>query len=176
MAYLIDSNGYRLIDSEGFALVVPEGLALITDRTAVDLERARELATKASSMTAEELAEWLSGLKGTYNASDFNRVEKAVEYIADRLQTAGWYVAPVVRIDWRMSDYPSASEMRRYLDNVRLIRSTLPVGVPQAPDDMNKLTYTEANTIERILELVDAAITNIMENIYYCGEIICGEV
>ena len=176
MAYLIDSNGYRLIDSEGYALVVPDGLVLITDRSAVDLERARELAQKAHFMSKEEFADWLSGMKGAYNASDLNRVEKAVDYVSDRLKTVGWYIAPIVKLDWQISDYPSASEMQRYLDNIRLVRSTLPVGIPQVPNDMNKLTYTEANTIEQILELVDAAITNIMENIYYCGEIICGEV
>ena len=75
-----------------------------------------------------------------------------------------------------MTDFPTASDMKIYLDNIRLIRSCLPTNIPQAPADMDKLTYEEANTIERILILIDDVITNIMDNIFYSNEIYAGEV
>jgi hypothetical protein len=77
---------------------------------------------------------------------------------------------------WTFTDFPSASEMQRYLDNVRLLRSALPVGMPTVPADMNLFRYEEANTIESILERLDATVANIMKNIYYSSEIYSGEV
>ena len=44
-------------------------VTLVTDRTQADVERVRELAAKGfAAMTADEQAEWLAGMKGTYNA------------------------------------------------------------------------------------------------------------
>lgn len=62
---------------------------LITDRTAADVARVHELAVKGyAGMTAAELAElaeWLAGMKGAYNAVDLNRVGTALNYLRDRL-------------------------------------------------------------------------------------------
>lgn len=58
-------------------------LNLITDRTQADIDYAVRLSQKGwSGMTAEEKADWESGLKGAYNASDLNRVGNAVVYVA----------------------------------------------------------------------------------------------
>lgn len=145
---------------------------LITDRTAADVEYALAQALNPDRNNTE----WLKGLKGTYNATDLNRVEKAVEYVANRLEIAGWRRKPVVKIDWSFSDFPTVSEMQRYLDNIRLLRAALPEGMPAVPSDMNGFNYIEANTIEQILLLLDAAVTNIMLNIYYSNEKYSGEV
>lgn len=59
---------------------------LITDRTQADVERVKALAAKGfAAMTAAERAEWLTGMKGAYNASDLNRVGTALNYLAGRL-------------------------------------------------------------------------------------------
>lgn len=151
-------------------------MKLITDRTALDVQRVKDLAAKSWSMTDAELTEWLSSLKGAYNYTDLNRVESAVEYVIERLKIAGWNLSPVTRTDWTVSDYPTISEMHRYLENIRLLRSALPTGMPDVPEDADRLTYTEANTIERILEMLDEAVTNIMQNVFYSNEIFSGEV
>lgn len=176
MAYLLDSTGAYLLDSEGYYLLDSEhyALNLITDRTQADVQYVLTLASRA--MTEDEMTEWLSGLKGAYNATDLNRVESAVEYVTERLKIAGWNLSPATRTDWTVSDFPTISEMHRYLDNVRLLRSALPVGMPDVPEDADRLTYTEANTIERILEMLDSAVTNIMKNVFYSNEIFSGEV
>lgn len=63
---------------------------LITDRTAADVARVHELAVKGyAGMTVAELAEWLAGMKGAYNAVDLNRVGTALNYLRDRL-TGGY--------------------------------------------------------------------------------------
>lgn len=48
---------------------------LITDRTQADVTRWKTLHDKGwFRMSPEEKVEWSSGLKGTYNATDLNRV------------------------------------------------------------------------------------------------------
>ena len=176
MAYLLDKDGYQLHDVAGFVLADADSFALITDRTAADVQYVLTLASKGLNMTADEWNQWLLGLKGAYNYMDFNRVEKAVEYVVEKLQTVGWFLCPSTKIDWTVSDFPTVSEMQRYLDNIRLLRSALPVGLPQVPEDMDRFTYAEANVIEQILTMLDAAVTNIMKNIFYSNELYSGEV
>ena len=70
-------------------------LNLITDRTQADVDYAARLnAAGWDGMTEDERTAWTLGLKGTYNASDLNRVGNAVNYVAGRLENAG-YSAPV---------------------------------------------------------------------------------
>ena len=47
---------------------------------------------------------------------------------------------------------------------------------PPVPDDLQGLTWIEANNIEKILEDVDMLITNMMLAWYYAGDIYTGEV
>lgn len=154
-------------------------LNLITDRTQADVDYAARLnAAGWDGMTEDERTAWTLGLKGTYNASDLNRVGNAVNYVAGRLESAG-YSAPVdPKIDWLESDIPTESSMERYLEDVETIRSTLTVlpGTPDVPEDMVGLTYEEANDIERILLAVDTLITNMINAYLYSNEINCGEV
>lgn len=140
---------------------------LVTDRTAADVQAV--LAGNLDSLA------WYAGMKGAYNATDLNRVEAAVLFVIERLRIAGWYLEAQTK-HWTFADFPTASEMQRYLDNVRLLRSALPVGLPMVPSDMNLFRYDEANTIESILERLDVAVTNIMQNVYYSSEIYSGEV
>ena len=154
-------------------------LNLITDRTQTDVDYVIRLSQKGwSGMTAEEKAEWESDLKGAYNASDLNRVGNAVNYVAGRLEDAGCTVSVNPKIDWLESDIPTESSMEQYLKNVETIRNTLtvPSNTPNVPDDMEGLTYEEANDIERILLAVDALITNMINAYFYSNEIVCGEV
>ena len=155
------------------------GLQLITDRTKEDVARALKLSEKGlENMTAAELEEYLAGLKGAYNASDLNRVESAVKYVADRFTVAGMHPEVDVYVLWDRSIYPESAEMDRYLANIITLRALLPMteDVPQVPPDMDKLNYEEANDIEKILLAVDDAITRISKSWYYSGDIYAGEV
>lgn len=154
-------------------------LNLITDRTQADVDYAARLnAVGWDGMTEDERTQWNLGLKGTYNAADLNRVGNAVNYVAGRLEGAGCSVPVNPKIDWLESDIPTYSDMEIYLNNVEIIRGTLtvPPATPEVPEDMEGLTYEEANDIERILLAVDALITNMINAYFYSNEIVCGEV
>lgn len=104
--------------------------------------------------------------KGAYNYSDLNRVERAVAEISDDLG-----LGLITKTDWTMWDVPRVSDMERYLNNVKAIRSRTN-SVVALPDTMNELTYSGANNIEKVLSDFYESTNNSAR----CGEIICGEV
>ena len=104
--------------------------------------------------------------KGAYNYSDLNRVERAVAEISEELG-----LDLVTKTDWGMWGIPRSADMERYLNNIRVIRSALPV-VPDIPETINKLNYEGANNIEKVLlNGYEQAST-----FPRCGELFCGEV
>lgn len=143
---------------------------LIINRTQADVDRVFELASKGfANMTSAEQAEWLAGMKGAYNYTDLNRVETAVQYLAEILG-----VAVTTKTDWRVTDVPTPSAMTRYLNNIRSLRkvNSALANTPAVPDSMTNLTYKTANDIEQILLDIEARINSWLR----CNEIFCGEV
>ena len=154
-------------------------LNLVTNRTERDVERWRLLHSKGwDALTEAEKAEWRAGLKGAYNYEDMNRVENAVMFIANRLGDAGYFVAPVVHLEWSVGDHPTKEDMRRYFGNIALLRSMLPLysTTPAAPTTENKLDYLAANAIEQILSDLDRQISAINQSWYYAGDVFTGEI
>ena len=113
-------------------------MELITDRTKADVLLGTE--------------------KGTYGASDLNRVESAVAELAERLTRAGMEYTPTVITNWQVGEIPSQTQMTRYLGNVfRLCQ--LAGMAPQLPVSMDNLTWDGANQIELALLAVYEKIT-----------------
>ena len=116
--------------------------------------------------------------KGTYNASDLNRVGNAMNYVADRLRAAGYdpHISP--KTDWKDDDWVDPAAQAVYLGYLAELRSQFAVmqTTPPVPNDMEKLTYQEANDIEKILEDIDRLITNMTAAWFYSGDIYSGEV
>lgn len=133
-------------------------ITLITDRSKMDVMKRTE--------------------KGFYNASDLNRVGAAVEYLAQRLDEYGVVVAVAPKLDWQMSDIPTAAQMVQYLADVETLRSALPVAenTPKAPTSMSGLDWMKANAIEQILVDLDGTLNRIPLGYVYSGEIYAGEV
>lgn len=104
--------------------------------------------------------------KGAYNFSDFNRVERSVEEIAEILG-----VSVTTKTNWNGWDIPTPNDLERYLSNVRLLQE-LCGETTVLPDTLNKMTYDTANKIEEVL----LRCRNIAEATLRCGELICGEV
>lgn len=147
---------------------------LITDRTKADVARWETLHDKGwTGMTADEKAEWSSGMKGVYNASDLNRVTEAMEYLDESLRgygyDTGYSEIEIVpgRTEWQQSDVPTASQMASYLSNVEAIRSVLEVlpTTPETPGSMELLTWVEANNIEQILVDVETVINRVVNGL-----------
>lgn len=157
--------------------------SLITDRTADDAQKALNLSKlQWSEMSDAQKAEWSGSLKGSYNASDLNRVENAVAYLAETLRLlrpklqdyaksldVGWDVFFAgnydpedlnleTKTDWTKEDAPTAEAMERYLANVVTLRNALNYATDRLPSSMRNLTWQGANAIERALKGLDAAI------------------
>lgn len=154
---------------------------MITDRTAADVMRWRELRDKGlPQMTPEELTEWTAGMKGAYNTSDLNRVGSAFLYLRDELVKAGYLTgiefAP--KTDWAESDVPTRQEYAQYIYAVHTIRNALAwyKTTPAAPTMGGKLDFKGANDIEQILLDVEELLTKTNANPLYCGELYCGEI
>lgn len=178
--------------------------SLVTSRTEADKTRVEELTAKGlAGMTAEELEFYLHGaseplealdgpleasdgplyaydgvVRGAYRAGDWNRVVAAVDYVAGRLRSCGNAVEVYPGKEWTKGDTPDASDMRRYLDNVAELRALLAVlpTTPEVPPDMDGLTYTEANDIEKILQDIELLINNMIAALFYSGDLYAGEV
>lgn len=136
-------------EGEGATLThysIPENplLYLITDRTQQDVAERNQ--------------------KGYYAASDLNRVGYAVEYLAKRLKESGVTVTVAPVLTWTDMDWGTPTAMRAYLADVQTMRGALKLAesTPTVPDDMEKLTYTEANQIEMILLALDTHIKNML--------------
>lgn len=152
---------------------------LITDRTQADVNRADTLNRKGwDNLTAAEQTEWESGLKGTYNAADLNRVGQAVEFLRDYLNgvqaeldahrtlygvasdgifDVTWgQLALTVKTDWTTGDIPTPVQLTAYLQNVDDVSAAITI-TRHLPSGMDNLTVHGANEIERVLEAEYAA-------------------
>ena len=153
---------------------------LVYDRTSEDVAEVRRLLAKldpetGDGLTAAEQAKWDAGLKGAYNFTDLNRVEQAVKTLAAALTSAGYPVeiTPVLKggkaedREWREGDVLYRPQWTTYLDNVQRLRDAYytlaETGELPAPED--KLKYTGANTIEKVLADIDLLLDG-MKSIY----------
>lgn len=154
---------------------------LITDRTASDVERWRELRDKGyANMTDAEREEWnAQTMKGAYNYTDLNRVGSALNYLRDRLALANYIssTAFTARTDWTDNDITTA-DLTYYQNCVSVVREAMAQfeTTPPAPSYVGGLNYTEANNIEQILIDVETLINNMLAARYYSGELYAGEV
>ena len=116
--------------------------------------------------------------KGTYNASDLNRVAAAMNYVSGRLEAAGYdpHISP--KTDWKDEDWVGPAAQAVYLGYLDELRSQFAMmqTTPPVPNDMEKLTYQEANDIEKILEDIDRLLTNASQAWFYSGDLFSGEV
>ena len=116
--------------------------------------------------------------KGTYNESDLNRVATAMNYVAGRLESAGYdpHISP--KTDWKDDDWVGPAAQAVYLGYLTELRSQFAMmqTTPPVPNDMEKLTYQEANDIEKILEDIDRLLTNAAQAWFYSGDIYASEV
>ena len=119
---------------------------LITDRTQADID-ALIASLKSGNNPADH--------KGSYNASDLNRVEQAVLYLVDRLGLIGITHSASMKTDWTNTDILSGvsgilAKIREYRADTHL------------PESIRKLDYTGANQIEDLLKETELAVTRIL--------------
>lgn len=102
---------------------------------------------------------------GKYDWQDFNRVGKAVEYVAGRLREAGYTADVVTKTDWTRQGIQSRKQMEQYITNIQTLRDILafPPEVPAAPDTIRFLTWQKANAVETIVSNLDTLITSLQQ-------------
>lgn len=116
----------------------------------------------------------------TYENTDLNRVETAVESIAAHFSELGIGSRLETKTDWGLpgdfsaDTWPVSAQMKRYLGNVITIKELFPNSV-RLPASMNNLSFTGANNIEKVLQIAMARIDGIKQTFLYSGEIYAGE-
>lgn len=128
---------------------------MITDRTAADVANGTS--------------------KGYYNATDLNRVEKATKTVAAELTALGYPVTITVKTNWAITNIPLASDMARYLGNVRkCVTQFHAVPGVTLPSSMDGLNYMGANNIEKVLVGLDEMAAALPQYYRRCGAAWCG--
>lgn len=160
----------------GFTLYAE--MNLITDRTAWDVQRWKELKDKGyANLTTAERAEW-AACKGAYNYTDLNRVEAAVRIISEKLKEVYIDTDVTTKSDWEQENLPTISDMNRYLGNVVKLRNASSGlrKAPQPPDSMVRLDYIGANLIEETLLYINTWADRTKDSQKYAGEFYGGEL
>lgn len=160
---------------------------LITDRTQSDVDALKALkALDHADMTDAQRAEWARNSKGSYNASDLNRVGEACAYLYELITTMGYAVPGYtpLKTDWYeeaddtppdSGNRPDAAKMTAYITTIEALKSVW--NAAQAiPESMNRLTYEGANNIEKLLLEVDDLIRRISQSFVYSGMVYSGQL
>lgn len=129
---------------------------LITDRTQADASYAEKLYKKLwSDFTEQEKADFEAGLKGSYKASDLNRVGAALITIRDRLRTHDIDVPAEVREDYVMNEIPDKAVMDAYIASANAVHDAVVNTAPRPPAGIDDLDWEGANNIEKTILAVD---------------------
>lgn len=109
--------------------------------------------------------------KGSYNASDLNRVGEACAYLYAALTLYGSGVPgyTALRTDWTQTDVPTAADMNAYLSSVAALKSVFQTAI-ELPDTLSRLTVEGANNIERVLYATDDLIHRMVFAMHQIGE------
>lgn len=140
----------------------------VTDRTQVDVDRAKYLINKGyANLTEDERTEWNAGLKGCLNASDLSRILNNIEFLRQVLELN---IPPTTQT----VPYTPVKEWFTYnvLWRVQLIREAYSTydTTPPTPGYSGgsfsniKYTYKDINDVEQILKDVHDIIES---NFYY---------
>ena len=128
-------------------------LNLITDRTSADVSVAQSYQGRRwNDLSETQKKEYLAGLKGTYNYIDFNRVEEAVQFLSDLLNSYNYFNKVRTKTDWKPQDIQTVSEVQRYLDNIAELKNKYYSNTEgEMPTTSTWITVEGANYLEQLL-------------------------
>lgn len=113
--------------------------------------------------------------KGFINYTDLNRIEGDCIYLRDALKAQGYYVT-IHSKAWVMEDFPYLTEINRIRDNVMALIGGLHdlTGRPVVRY-VNTLNYTDANSLERNIAIIDPLLQKMIDHLRFSGELYSGE-
>ena len=96
-----------------------------------------------------------SNLKGSYNYTDLNRVEKWCEYLKDILSKYGFAETLIIKTNWNMKDYPTRTQIDRIRHNIYKLKEFCYGIITDSIIYNNTMNYEQANILEKILYDID---------------------
>jgi len=141
----------------------------VFDRTQTDVDFAK---AQIQIWISQQMG-YTHDLKGCLNLTDINRIEGNIKYLNDRL-TELYYSPGAVSKTWDHNGLPTASDVRRILNNVQLIIDAYhrPAGAPNVPSGMSR--YYEINDIEEILFRIKPIIERMVQSFQLSGMFVSG--
>ena len=110
-----------------------------------------------------------------YNYSDLNRVEAKTAEVAELLTAQGYVTTIDVKTDWKMTDFPTQTEMQRYLGNVKkCVNNFCKMPGVTLPGTMDRLDYIGANNIEKTLIGIEKLLEYMLAVMRYSGTFYSG--
>jgi hypothetical protein len=127
----------------------------IIDRTQADVNLVLEYDNIGyNNLTPEQKAVWNAGMKGALNASDLNRIENNIQYLASILELYNLNI----KTNWQMSDVPRNNDFNRILSNLNALKDKFhlkyDISLPETPD-LPLNSYEKINDIENILYIIN---------------------
>lgn len=147
-----------------------EWIEPIFDRTQSDVDSAiRQIELWKANGVATP-----SELKGCLNMGDLNRIEKDIQFLSDNLSSL-YYFSKVNTKTWQRSTLPTASEITRILNNIKILISSFykSTNAPDLPTTV--LSYEHLNNIEENLYLLKEMLNDMISSFRECGTLYCGE-
>lgn len=145
-----------------------EWIEPITDRTQTDVSDAIA-AIKSWRGHPEEAVE----LKGCFNATDMNRIEGNIGFLAEKFAELTYPVEVSIRT-WEKKDAPKVSDVNRIMSNLRnLSYAFTDFGFPAIPSAM--LDFQEINDVETIIYQVNRLLDIMTETFKKCGTFKSGQ-
>lgn len=127
----------------------------IIDRTQADVNLVLEYDNIGyNNLTPEQKAVWNAGMKGALNASDLNRIENNIQYLASILELYNLNI----KTNWQISDVPRNNDFNRILSNLNALKDKFhlkyDISLPETPD-LPLNSYEKINDIENILYIIN---------------------
>lgn len=127
----------------------------IIDRTQADVNLVLEYDNIGyNNLTPEQKAVWNAGMKGALNASDLNRIENNIQYLASILELYNLNI----KTNWQMSDVPRNNDFNRILSNLNALKDKFhlkyDISLPETPN-LPLNSYEKINDIENILYIIN---------------------
>ena len=111
-----------------------------------------------------------------YNYTDLNRVENKTAEVSKLLARYGYPVTIITKTTWTKANFPSKTEMDRYLGNVKKcvsqFNAVTGIGLPIS---MMNLNYVGANNIEKVLLGLEELVDRMISYFRMCSTFKCGE-
>lgn len=109
---------------------------------------------------------------------DLNRVEGNLHEIVLILRENGYSISLPETLDWKMTDFPTVSEINRIRRNINTVigqLSQLP-GIPRLVEENSGFfNYQSANDLEKNIEGLKRVLDGTLSLYRHSGEVYCGE-